>query len=212
MSDGKHRSFAREFLREEAASVSSLPDLLDEEFEKACELILGCTGRVIWMGVGQSWHVARKSSCSMASLGRPAFFMHATEAVHGDMGLVTSEDVVILISHSGRTKELLATLEPLDLIGARRIGILGNPASPLGESCEIVLGTGVKEEAGPFKFAPSSSALATTALADALVMSVAEALGFSEADYARYHPGGAAGEDLAKHRTDKKGDGAPGRH
>lgn len=200
MPDKTFRTFAREFLREEAKSVSSLPDILDEQFDAACELILACTGRVIWMGVGQSWHVARKSSCSMASLGRPAFFLHATEAVHGDMGLVTSEDVVVLISHSGRTKELLATLEPLNLIGPKTVAIVGNPAAPLPESCDIVLTTGVEQEAGPFRFAPSSSALATTALADALVMTVADALGFTEADYARYHPGGTAGENLAGYR------------
>jgi arabinose-5-phosphate isomerase len=193
----EYLEFANGFLMQESAAIARLPEQLGESFVEACRRIIACRGRVIWMGVGQSWHVARKTSCSMASLGRPSFYVHATEAVHGDMGLITGDDVVILISHSGRTKEVVDTLGPIRTIGAQTIAIVGNPDSKLGEMCDVVLTTGVKEEAGPYKFAPSSSALATTALGDALVMTVADAIGFTADDYARYHPGGSAGEDLA---------------
>ena len=132
----------------------------------------------------------------MSSLGRPSFFIHATEAVHGDMGLITEDDLVILISHSGKTKEVLDTLGPINYIGARTIALVSNPDSPIAQACELVLTTGVKQEAGPIKFAPSSSALVTTGIADALVMAVAEAIGFNEEAYSRYHPGGAIGEAL----------------
>ena len=196
--DSSHLEFAKEFLTEEARAVSELPSAIDSSFDQACARIIDCAGRVIWMGVGQSWHVARKTSCSMASLGRPSFYVHATEAVHGDMGLITRNDIVILISHSGRTKEVVETLGPIRAIGAQTIAIVGKSDSKLGAACDVVLTTGVREEAGPYKFAPSSSALATTALGDALVMAVARAIGFTAEDYAKYHPGGSAGEDLSK--------------
>lgn len=187
---------AQRVILEEANSLSDAATLLGEDFIKACTWIRECTGKVIWIGVGQSWHVARKSSCSMASLGKPSFYIHATEAVHGDMGLITNEDIVILVSHSGKTKEVLDTLEPINRIGARTIALVSNPDSPIAKACELVITTGVKEEAGPIKFAPSSSALVSTGLADALVMAVAESIGFDENAYAYYHPGGAIGEAL----------------
>lgn len=188
--------FAREFLTEEAQAVSRLPSILDESFSQTCQWVVECQGRIVWIGVGQSWHVARKTACSMASLGRPSFYIHATEATHGDMGLITKEDLVFLVSHSGETKEVIATLGPLGVIGARTIALVGNPNSTLAARCDLALTTGVEQEAGPYKFAPSSSALATTALADALVMAAAQAIGFTKEDYYRYHPGGAIGEQL----------------
>jgi len=189
-------SVAKQVILEEAAALHKTSDLLGEDFVKACEWVKGCTGRVVWIGVGQSWHVARKTACSMASLGRPSFFIHATEAVHGDMGLITNEDIVFLVSHSGKTKEVLDTLGPIKRIGARTIALVGKLESPLAKACDLALTTGVEQEAGPIKFAPSSSALVTTGVGDALVMAVAQSLGFNEEAYSRYHPGGAIGETL----------------
>lgn len=186
----------RQVLADEVAGMRSLLDRLDETFERVCELIYNCQGRVVFCGVGQSWHVARKTACSLASLGKPAFYLHATEAIHGDMGLVTSADVVILISHSGETKETLNVLGPIRRIGAKTVALVGNASSTLARECDLVLTTGVTQEGGPIKFAPSTSALVTTGLGDALVMAVAAALGFTQEDYSRYHPGGAIGQKL----------------
>ncbi len=194
--ESTYRQVGELVLREEAEAVARLSAALDERFERACRWIGGCRGHVVFLGVGQSYHVARKTACSMASLGRPAFYLHATEAVHGDLGTVKDEDLVILISHSGETKEVLATLQPLRRIGVKTIALVGNPESTLAHACDLSLTTGVDEEAGPIKFAPSSSALVTTALGDALVMAVASSIGFGPDDYARYHPGGSLGEQL----------------
>jgi arabinose-5-phosphate isomerase len=193
----KYIPVARRVLEDEAASVSNLTSTLGEGFIKVCEEIEHCHGRVIFMGVGQSFHAARKSACSLASLGRPSFYIHATEAIHGDMGLIKDTDVVILISHSGETKEILATLGPIGAIGASTIALVGRLDSTLGKACRLALTTDVVEEAGPIKFAPSSSALATIALCDAIIMAVATSIGFTEADYSRCHPGGAIGERLS---------------
>ena len=195
-------SVARSVILGEAEALKNSAELLDENFLKACQWIQECTGRIIWIGVGQSWHVARKTACSMASLGRPSFFIHATEAVHGDMGLITEDDIVILISNSGKTKEVLDTLGPINLIGARTIALVSNLESPLAKACDLALSTGVKEEAGPIKFAPSSSALVTTGIGDALVMAVADAIGFNEEAYSRYHPGGAIGESYREKKVE----------
>ncbi len=187
---------ARQVLQDETTSLLALIDAFDETFTEACELIRNSQGRIVFCGVGQSWHVARKTACSMASLGKPAFYLHATEAIHGDMGLITDADVVVLISHSGETKETLGVLGPVKRIGARTIAIVGNPQSTLARECDIALTTGVKQEGGPIKFAPSTSALVTTGLGDALVMAIAVSLGFTQQDYSRYHPGGAIGQKL----------------
>ncbi len=187
---------ARQVLTDEVAGLKTLVDSLGGSFERVCSVIQACPGRVVFCGVGQSWHVARKTACSLASLGKPAFYMHATEAIHGDMGLVTAADVVILISHSGETKETLNALGPIKRIGATTIALVANASSTLARQCDLVLTTGVTQEAGPIKFAPSTSALVTTGLGDALVMAVATSLGFTQADYSRYHPGGAIGQQL----------------
>jgi arabinose-5-phosphate isomerase len=189
-------SVARHVLADELAGLQNLISILDESFERACELVRNCQGRIIFCGVGQSWHVGRKTACSMSSLGKPSFYLHATEAIHGDMGLITSADVVVMISHSGETKEILNALGPILRIGARTIAMTSNPQSTLARECDIALVTGVKQEGGPIKFAPSTSAVVTTALGDALVMAVATSLGFTQDDYSRYHPGGAIGQKL----------------
>jgi len=185
-------------LREEAQAIDLLPERLDEKFNQVCALLEVCKGRVILIGVGQSYHVAKKSACSMSSLGRPAFFMHATEALHGDMGLITKEDVVIFISNSGKTPEVLTILEPIKRIGPKLLAIVSKPGSLLETECDLTLTTGVHEEAAPIKFAPSSSALAMVALLDAITMSIATSIGFTEKDYLKYHPGGDIGKRLSE--------------
>ena len=192
----RYLAVGRSVIKEEARAANQLANSIDETFVRACEWVVECQGRVIFTGVGQSFHVARKTACSMASLGRPSFYMHATEAIHGDMGMVTQDDLIILISHSGETTELLKTLGPLQQIGVRTIALVGNLNSTLAENTDLAITTGVDQEAGPIKFAPSSSALVTTALGDAIVMAVADAIGFDAEDYARYHPGGSIGKNL----------------
>jgi arabinose-5-phosphate isomerase len=183
-------------LQDETESIKAMIPTLGSNFVVACKAVSECKGRIACAGVGQSAHVAKKSAASLASLGRPSFFIHATEAVHGDMGMITQDDVVIFISHSGETKETLNMLSVVKTLGPKTIAIVGNDKSTLGKQCDIVLTTGVKQEAGPIQFAPTSSAIAGIALFDALLSAVAVARGFSEKDYARYHPAGSLGKQL----------------
>ena len=151
---------------------------------------------MIFSGVGHSGHVAKKSAANMSSLNTPAYFLHAGEASHGDLGLVRKEDVVILISNSGETAEVLAILPQLKRLGMKTIAIVGNINSHLAQACDVALPIGSSEEAGPYKFAGSSSALNSMALCDALIIAVAAYQGFSEQDYLNFHPGGVVGKIL----------------
>jgi len=187
---------ARQVLADELRELENLRASLNERFEAACLLASECKGRVIFTGVGHSGHVGRKSAANMSSMRRPAFFLHADEALHGELGLVTAEDVVIIISNSGETAEVLAILPAIKRLGAKTIAITGNIASTLGKTCDIALPIAAREEAGPFKFAGSASALNSMALCDALVMAVAAYTGLTEADYLEAHPGGAVGKML----------------
>jgi arabinose-5-phosphate isomerase len=194
--DFDYVKLGKSILMDEAESIKSIIPTLGENFIAACKLISECKGRIACTGVGQSAHVAKKSAASLASLGRPSFFIHPTEAVHGDMGMITQDDVVIFISHSGETKETLSMLSVVKTMGTKTIAIVGNINSTLGKQCDIILSTNVKREAGPIQFAPTSSAIAAIALFDALLSAVAVARGFSEKDYARYHPAGSLGKQL----------------
>ncbi len=187
---------AHQVLKDEIRSLQKLDTLLDARFEKACEIVLHCKGRVIFTGVGHSGHVGKKSAANMSSLNTPAYFLHAGEASHGDLGLVRKEDVVILISNSGETAEVLAILPQIKHLGAKTISIVGNMQSSLANGCDVALPIGADEEAGPFKFAGSSSALNSMALCDALIMAVAARQGFTEQAYMNFHPGGAVGKIL----------------
>ena len=191
-------AIGKQVIQGEVQALNALPAVLDSRFNQVCALLEGCPGRVILIGVGQSYHVAKKSACSMSSLGRPAFFMHATEALHGDMGLITKDDVVIFISNSGKTPEVLTILEPIKRINPKTVAIVSKPGSPLEAECDLTLTTGVQEEAAPIKFAPSSSALAMIALLDAITMAIATSIGFTEQDYLKYHPGGDIGKRLSE--------------
>ena len=192
---------AHQVLEDEIRSLQKLNVLLDDRFEKACQFVMKCKGRVIFSGVGHSGHVAKKSAANMSSLNTPAYFLHAGEASHGDLGLVQKEDVMILISNSGETAEVLAMMPQLKRMGVKSIAIVGNINSSLAQVCDVALPHGADEEAGPFKFAGSSSALNSMALCDALIMAVAASQGFSEQSYLNFHPGGAVGEKLKEKYT-----------
>lgn len=199
---GTHLNMARRVLRIEAEAVNALAERLGPEFEQAVELILACRGRVIVSGIGKSGHIARKIAATMASTGTPAFFVHAAEAVHGDLGMITSEDVLIALSNSGENDELLTIVPLFKRQGGRLIAITGNPQSSLAKEADIHLDARVDEEACPLNLAPTASTTAALALGDALAVAALDARGFGAEDFARSHPGGALGRKLLTHVRD----------
>lgn len=180
-------------------------------FTKAISAILECQGRVVVSGMGKSGHIARKMAATFASTGTPAFFLHPGEASHGDLGMVTTNDVFIGISYSGESSELSAILPVIKRIGAHIIGMSGNPESTLAHSSDIHLNIHVKEEACVLNLAPTASTTVTLAYGDALAIALLDARGFKEADFALSHPGGALGRRLLTHVDDimRKGDAIP---
>lgn len=193
----------REVLLHEAQAVTDLVKTLDEEhFAKAVELLLNCRGRVVVSGVGKSGHIGRKLAATLASTGTPAFFVHAAEAAHGDLGMITKDDVVIGISYSGTTSELLTIVPVIKREGARLITITGNPESTLSKNADVNLNVHVPFEACPLNLAPTSSTTATLAMGDALAVACMHAKGFTKEDFARSHPGGALGRKLLTHVSD----------
>jgi len=193
---------ARNVLRIEAAAIMALGDHLDRSFEVAVELILASHGRVIVSGIGKSGHIARKIAATMASTGTPAYFVHAAEAVHGDLGMITHEDVLIAISNSGANDELLTIVPLIKRQGAKLIAITGNAASSLALEADAHLDASVTEEACPLNLAPTASTTAALALGDALAVALLDARGFGAEDFARSHPGGALGRKLLTHVSD----------
>jgi arabinose-5-phosphate isomerase len=189
-------AMARQVLHDEAQGLDHLSEIINGSFVAACQLISDCQGRVILCGIGKSGHIGRKIAASFASLGRPSFFLHAAEAVHGDLGMVTAADIIILISNSGESKELLNMLPSLKRIGAKRIAVTSKPESTLGKNCDLILNLGVSREADPLGLAPTTSAVVTLALGDALAIAVAAGRGFAPMDFALFHPGGALGRML----------------
>jgi len=187
---------AKKVIELEIESLRCLLDKIDENFEKAAGLIKECAGRVVITGVGKSGHIGRKSAATFASLGTPSFFMHAAEGVHGDLGMITERDVVIVISYSGETKEALNVIPPIQQIGAKIIAITGRPESTLAKNSDVVLDIGVRKEADPLGLAPTSSTTATLAMCDALAIAVAVSRNFTAVDFARFHPGGSLGRKL----------------
>jgi arabinose-5-phosphate isomerase len=188
----------RAILGQEAGALQRLAETMDVSFAQAVQLILDCRGRVVVSGVGKSGRVGEKIAASLASLGTPAFFMHADEAVHGDLGMLNPQDVVILISHSGETGEALQLLPHLSRIGCALIAITGNPQSTLALAAKVHLDTGVRVEADSRKLAPTTSATVTMAIGDALALTLADARGFSREDFLRLHPGGSLGKQSGK--------------
>ena len=189
---------ARKVLRNEAAAILALVDRVDGRFSGAVELLRDCRGRVILTGMGKSGIIARKVAATFTSTGTAAFFLHPAEAVHGDLGAVQGDDVVIALSHSGETGELLRLLETIRRIGARLIAMTGSPDSTLGRAADIVLDCGVGEEACPLNLAPTASTTAALAMGDALAMVLLVAKGFREEDFASLHPGGGIGKRLMR--------------
>jgi arabinose-5-phosphate isomerase len=202
---------AREVLCIESDAVRALVPRIGAAFPDACRLILACRGRVVVSGIGKSGHVARKIAATLASTGTPAFFVHPAEASHGDLGMVTRDDVFVALSNSGRTDELLAIVEPVRRQGASLVSITGDPDSPLAQRADVHLDARVDKEACPLNLAPTASTTAALALGDALAVALLDARGFGAADFARSHPGGSLGRRLLTLVSDvmRTGDALP---
>ncbi|MDI6746018.1 MAG: KpsF/GutQ family sugar-phosphate isomerase [Rhodocyclaceae bacterium] len=195
-------ALARRVLAIEADAVLKISARLDDAFASAVALILASRGRVIVSGIGKSGHIARKIAATMASTGTPAYFVHAGEAVHGDLGMITREDVLIALSNSGENNELLTIVPLVKRQGGHLIAMTGNPASTLAREADIHLDAHVDEEACPLNLAPTASTTVALALGDALAVALLDARGFSATDFARSHPGGALGRKLLTHVRD----------
>ena len=199
---------AREVLEIEAAAIMGLIARLDQNFQNAVDIILKSHGRVTVSGIGKSGHIARKIASTMASTGTPAYFVHPAEASHGDLGMVTRDDVFIALSNSGETAELLAIVPLIKRQGAKLIALTGKPQSSLAREADAHLYAGAEKEACPLNLAPTASTTAALALGDALALAVMQAKGVSRDEFARSHPGGALGRQLLTHVRDVMG--APG--
>lgn len=189
----------RQVLTTEAAAVAALEHRLQEDFAAACRLMLACEGRIVVTGMGKSGHVAGKIAATLASTGSPSFFVHPAEAIHGDIGMITARDVVLALSNSGETDELLAILPVIKRLDVPLIALTGNDASTLARHATVVLDVSVPAEACPLNLAPTASTTAALAMGDALAVAILEARGFTEEDFARSHPGGALGRRLLLH-------------
>jgi arabinose-5-phosphate isomerase len=199
---------AREVLETEAQAVAALASRLDGRFLDALALILDCRGRVVVTGIGKSGHIGRKIASTFASTGTPSFFVHPSEASHGDLGMITRDDVVLALSHSGESDELIAFLPLVKRLGAKLVAMTGNAQSALAG---MVLDAGVAKEACPLNLAPTASTTAALALGDALAVAALDARGFGHEDFARSHPGGSLGRRLLTHVRDvmRSGDDVP---
>ncbi|MGB5131992.1 MAG: KpsF/GutQ family sugar-phosphate isomerase [Steroidobacteraceae bacterium] len=186
----------REALRIEARAVAALVDRLGSDFDKACRMLLACSGRVVVSGMGKSGHVGRKIAATLASTGTPSFFLHPAEASHGDLGMLTKGDVVLAISYSGETVELLTILPLIKRMDAPLIAMTGNPQSTLAREAIVHLDVSVPAEACPLNLAPTASTTAALAMGDALAVALLGHRGFTEADFALSHPGGMLGKRL----------------
>ncbi|MET0281281.1 MAG: KpsF/GutQ family sugar-phosphate isomerase [Steroidobacteraceae bacterium] len=195
----------------EAQALAALPARVDETFARACQLCLDASGRVVVSGLGKSGHVGGKIAATLASTGTPAFFLHAAEASHGDLGMVAAGDVLLAVSHSGETAELLSLLPHLRRLGVPVIALTGNSASALAREATVHLDASVAAEACPLNLAPTASTTAALAFGDALATALLEARGFTSEDFARAHPGGALGRRLLLHVADvmRTGDALP---
>lgn len=187
---------AKDVLKLEADSIYSLMNHLDHNLQKAIDLIMKQKGRVLVLGVGKSGHVGKKIAATLASTGQPSFFIHPTEAIHGDLGMMVQGDICLMISHGGNTSELLDTIPAIKRIGLPIISITSNHNSKLAKYSDVVLNTYVKEEACPFNLAPTNSTTVTLAYGDAIAISLLKLRGFKEEQFAARHPGGVLGKRL----------------
>jgi len=191
-------TLARKVLQTEAAAILALVDRLDGTFERAVALLLECRGRVIVTGIGKSGIICQKIAATFASTGTPAFFLHPAEAIHGDLGVLQADDVILALSYSGETEELLRLLETIKRLGARLIAITGDCQSALGKAADVTLDCRVSEEACPLNLVPTASTTAALALGDALAMTLLVTKGFKQEDFASLHPGGKLGKKLMR--------------
>lgn len=190
----------QKIINKELAAIKTVEEQLKKnkkEYQEVIDAILASNGRLIIMGVGKSGHIGEKLAATFASTGTPSFFVHATEAMHGDLGMITKDDLVIMISNSGETKEALVPLTPIHRIGAKIIALTGNKDSSLAQNSDFLLEVYVKEEADQFNLAPTSSSTATLVIGDSLALTVSELSGFTEIDFGKFHPGGSLGKRLA---------------
>ena len=195
-------SIAKKTIKKEAQALNQLTKKIDHNFEKACDILLACTGKIITIGLGKSGHVAKKASATFSSTGSPSIFLHAAEALHGDMGLVEKSDVIIFYSNSGETKELLLLLPLFKILKIPLITITGNKKSTLSKKSNVVIDSGVKSEACPLDLAPTSSVISAIAMSDALAITLLECRGFTSKDFAKSHPQGSLGKRLLRKSED----------
>jgi arabinose-5-phosphate isomerase len=187
----------RRVMELEASSIKELSEKIGENYETAVNMIFNCKGKVVVTGVGKSGHVGKKIAASLASTGTPAFFVHSTEGVHGDLGMIQKEDVVIMISNSGETSEVINLLPSLAKIGAQRIAITSKSESTLAKSSDIALTYEYEKEADHLRLAPTTSSTITLVIGDALAVALSILKGFKKEDFHLYHPGGSLGKQLA---------------
>lgn len=191
-------NIAKQVINAEAKALMNLANCLDDSFEQAIKLILSCCGRIVIIGMGKSGHIAKKIAATFASTGTPAFFVHPAELLHGDFGMLKPEDIVIAISNSGKTSEIINILIPIKRRGLKLISITSDSKSALAEHSDIVLDINVKEEACPLNLAPTTSTTTSLALGDALAIVLMQKKQFTEKDFATFHPGGNLGRKLIK--------------
>jgi arabinose-5-phosphate isomerase len=187
----------RKSLLQEASALEQLKEDINEEYEKAIALMLACEGKIIVTGIGKSGHIGRKIAASLSSTGTPAFFVHSAEGLHGDSGMIEERDVVVLLSNSGETTEVLNVLEIVKDIGSRRIAITQNTHSTLAKNCNATLAYRFENETDHLGLAPTTSALLQLAIGDALVSTLCELKKFDEKEFHKYHPGGSLGQQLS---------------
>ncbi|MEA4852927.1 MAG: SIS domain-containing protein [Christensenella sp.] len=188
----------KEKVTAEADALYKIADQVDNSYEQAIDAIMNCKGRLIVTGLGKTGHVGKKIAASFASLGVPAYFVHSCESLHGDMGMITGSDVVIMISNSGKSQEILNMLPPLKIIGAKTISITKSKETPLAKETDIAICANAGEEIDHMGLAPTTSSTAALAVGDALATVVSELKGFKKEDFALSHPGGALGQQLLK--------------
>lgn len=202
MNDGALVRSGVTVIETEAGALHSLASRIDGKFSKACRMMLACTGRVVVTGMGKSGHIGRKIAATFASAGTPAFFLHPGEASHGDLGMITHKDLVLALSNSGETDELITILPLLKRLGVPLITLTGNAQSKLAGAADVNIDVGVEKEACPLNLAPTASTTAALAMGDALAITLLEARGFDIEDFARSHPGGRLGRRLLLHISD----------
>jgi arabinose-5-phosphate isomerase len=192
------RALARKVLQTEAAAVLALADRIDERFDRAVELLRDCRGRVILTGMGKSGIICQKIAATLSSTGTPAHFLHPADAIHGDLGMIKGDDVVVALSYSGETDEIVRLLEFIRRLGAKLIAITGSRRSTVGQAADVSLDCGVTEEACPMNLVPTASTTAALAIGDALAMTLLVEKGFKQEDFANLHPGGTLGKSLMR--------------